>query len=150
MLFSWGYRRGPLTLPGTLDGRDVEPGDWGVLLEWLERWLGAHPPARVERVCRKPGNWYDLARLLPPPRDRVPRTFWPDFATGFDAALLREPDVQVLTGPIPPRFIVGAIRVTDGHRIRRELRPERGRTLEANLWSWIHELRRARRRPIVR
>lgn len=149
-LFSWGYGfegQPHYAFPGHLDGRDLDSREMGGYLELLERWLAAQPRRRLAAALRRPGQWHELLSRLPPPRDSVPRTLWPDFATGaHSAALLTEPDVQVLCKPVPPGWLRGAIRVTDGGRIRAELRPDRaaGTTLEGNLWRMVHGLRRAR------
>jgi hypothetical protein len=159
-LYAFGYAfDGPpgveevgLLLPGQAFGEILDPGTMGAFLEAIRAWLDAYPEAEVDRALERGGGLSGLASLLPPPRDRVPLVLRPDFLAGYEPSLLREPDVQVMTGSIPPELLVGALRITENNRIRADLRPDRGRgeTLPGKLWSAIHAMRRARgAHPII-
>jgi hypothetical protein len=62
---------------------------------------------------------------------------------GRGAAELTLPDRQVITAAIPRRYIIGAIKISDGARLVPHLRPNRrrGEILAAMLWPGILSLR---------
>ncbi|MFO0757607.1 MAG: hypothetical protein U0359_14015 [Byssovorax sp.] len=158
-LFTGGYSfdggpqvaRGDFVLPAQSMGELLDPETMAMFLEALRVWLDAYPAVEVDRVLARDPSLRELARALPPPRDRVPAVLRPDFLTDHDPALFGEVDVQVMTRSIPAAHVLGAIRVTEGHRLRSELRPAPGETLSGNLWRAIHELRRSYRgTPLLR
>jgi len=56
---------------------------------------------------------------------------------------LKLPDRQVITAAIPPEFIIGAIKISDGARFLPHIRPGRrsGETLSSKLWRLTHQIR---------
>jgi hypothetical protein len=124
----------------------IDAATMGALLDALGRWLDAHPPAQVKQVLRRARvTLAELQAALPPPRDQVPRTMWPDFLTADLAARCEEPDTQLLLTAAPPDTIAGAIHLGDRHRFAASVRPASGQTLAANLWARVAELRARRR-----
>jgi hypothetical protein len=85
-------------------------------------------------------QWYER---FPAARVRGPHVWRPNYGQQVDDAALKVPDRQVIAGAIPPRYILGAIKLTDGARFLPSLRPNRrtGETLAAKLWTRVHTLR---------
>ena len=116
---------------------------FGALADAFERWLTA---------CGDPLRYTTFAsfqREHPPPRDLVPRTMWPDFATADLDARMRLPDTQLLLDHVPPEYIVGAIDVGDDDRLSPVVRPRDGEILIDKLWYLSRQLVERRRRSSV-
>lgn len=155
-VYSFGYafdglpplRGGDFVIAGQSLGEVIDPASMAANLEILRAWFRSYPAERVARAIGEKPAWGRLQELLPPPRDKVPAPLRGDFLKSGLPEVLREGDVQVMTGAIPAEYIVGALPVTEGSRIREELRPdrERGETLQGKIWAAVHELRRGRRR----
>jgi hypothetical protein len=120
----------------------VDLATFGAAFDALARWLDhAGAPRLPARVTD-----------LPPAREVVPRTFWPDFATHDVAARAREPDTQVLLPHVPPAQLVGAIHLGGRARLSDLVRPARGETLAGKLayaTRRLVELRGSSERPIT-
>lgn len=88
----------------------------------------------------------------PLPKDRVPRTFWPDFITADLASRMRLPDTQLLLGHVGPEHIVGAIDLGTAHQLSTLVRPVDGETLPGKLMYLARQLaarRATASRPIM-
>ncbi len=88
-------------------------------------------------------TWEQWYAHFPAERCTLPHAWHPGFDQHFSAADLKRPDCQVITAAIPPRYILGAIKISDGVRLVPHLRPNRrtGETLAAKLWKLAHTLR---------
>ena len=119
----------------------------GSLLDGLGRWFATYEPTAIAKAIT--GGTISLdafQRALPPPRDKVPRTFWPDFAIADLDKRMREPDTQLMLKRVDPALIVGAIHLGNCDRWSKLVRPSGGQTLAANLWYLAGELRTKRER----
>jgi hypothetical protein len=90
-----------------------------------------------------PWTWEQWYADFPAERCVLPHTWHPGYGQRFGARDLKQPDRQVIAGPIPVRYILGAIKLSDGVRLVPRVRPSRrkGETLAANLWGLAHTLR---------
>ncbi len=90
-----------------------------------------------------PWSWEQWYKRFPAARCRGPHVWRPNYGQRIDAAALKVPDRQVIADAIPPRYILGAIKITDGARFLPSLRPNRrlGETLATKLWTRVQTLR---------
>jgi hypothetical protein len=88
-------------------------------------------------------TWDDWYEAFPAEACALPKEWRPGVYRHFSAADLRLPDRQVIAGAIPPEFIIGAIKISDGARFLPHIRPGRrsGETLSSKLWRLTHQIR---------
>jgi len=118
---------------------------FGVFTDAIDRWLAAHGDPAIASLAQ-------LQASYEPPRDRVPRVLWRDFAIADLAARMRGPDTQLLLGHVPPAQIVGAIDLGTADRLSKLVRPAAGETLLRKLEYLAKQLVEQRRRtgkPVV-
>jgi hypothetical protein len=86
------------------------------------------------------GDWYET---FPAEACALPKEWRPGACRRFSAADLKLPDRQVITAAIPPEFIIGAIKISDGVRFLPHIRLGRrsGETLSSKLWRLTHQMR---------
>jgi hypothetical protein len=86
------------------------------------------------------GDWYET---FPAEACALPKEWQPGYFTRFSTSDLKLPDRQVITAAIPPEFIIGAIKISDGARFLPHIRPGRrsGETLSSKLWRLTHQIR---------
>jgi hypothetical protein len=123
----------------------LDPTTLGAHIDALDRWLAAHGDPRFR-------DFATLQRDYPPPRDRVPRTMWPDFVTADLPARMKLPDTQLLLDHVTPEHIVGAIDIGDDDRLSPLVRPHDGEVLLDKLWYLARQLverRRSSSTPVI-
>ena len=124
----------------------VDLATYGAGFDALDRWFASagDPDVRLRAD--------EFARRYPPPRELVPRTFWPDFATHELATRVRLPDTQVMLGHVAPAQLIGAIHLGGADRLSALVRPSRGETLAnklAHRTRELVELRQLQDRPAI-
>lgn len=103
---------------------------------------------RQRESSRKPSgeplwSWDEWYTQFPADRCTLPNVWQPRYCRQFTMADLKLPDRQVIAAAIPPKFIIGAIKISDGERLVPRVRPSRrnGETLASKLWGLTHEIR---------
>jgi hypothetical protein len=112
-------------------------GEESVLRFFRERESSAY-------LKREPSwTWDDWYEAFPAEACALPKEWRPGVYRRFSAADLRLSDRQVIAAAIPPEFIVGAIKISDGARFLPHIRPGRrsGETLSSKLWRLTHHIR---------
>jgi hypothetical protein len=102
---------------------------------------------RSARRVRSELDYERLLRILEIDEARLPPAWRRDFGRTFTDDDLRAADVQLVCDAIPNDYVIGALRIATGGRLRTWARPERGETLLEKLWSAARELRRISRGP---
>jgi hypothetical protein len=88
-------------------------------------------------------TWEDWYKAFPAEACALPKEWRPGVFRTFSAADLKLPDRQVISAAIPPEYIIGAIKISDGARFLTHIRPNRrsGETLSSKLWRLTHQIR---------
>lgn len=88
-------------------------------------------------------NWDDWYAAFPAQECDLPRLWHPDYGRHFTMQDLKNEDNQLIFSSIPPRYILGAIKVSDGVKLLPYLRPDRkkGEKLSSRLWQRAYALR---------
>jgi hypothetical protein len=88
-------------------------------------------------------TWDDWYETFPAEACNLPKEWRPGVFRRFHASDLKAPDRQVIAAAIPPQFILGAIKISDGARFLPHIRPNRrrGETLSSKLWRLTHQIR---------
>ena len=88
-------------------------------------------------------TWDDWYKVFPAEACDLPKEWRPGVFRRFSAADLKLPDRQVIATAIPPEYIIGAIKISDGARFLPHIRPSRrsGETLSSKLWRLTHQIR---------
>lgn len=88
-------------------------------------------------------NWDDWYAAFPAQECDLPRLWHPDYGRHFAMQDLKNADNQLILSSLPPRYILGAIKVSDGVKLLPHLRPDRkkGEKLSSRLWQRAYALR---------
>jgi hypothetical protein len=88
-------------------------------------------------------TWDDWYEAFPAAACDLPKEWRTGTFRHFSSADLKLPDRQVISAAIPPPFIIGAIKISDGTRFVPHVRPSRrsGETLSSKLWRLTHRIR---------
>jgi hypothetical protein len=88
-------------------------------------------------------NWNEWYETFPLDESALPHSWHPKYCQQFSDSDLKLPDRQILADAIPLRYIIGAIKITDGEHFLPHIRPSRrkGETLAAKLWTITHAMR---------
>jgi hypothetical protein len=108
----------------------------------VERFFRAYESERRYRP-EAPWIWDQWYAAFPADRCTLAHAWRPGYCRHFAVADLKRPDRQVIAAAIPTRYILGAIKVSDGTRLAARVRPNRrrGETLGAKLWALALDLR---------
>jgi hypothetical protein len=92
---------------------------------------------------KAPWMWDQWYAAFPVEQCTLSHAWQPGYCRHFGAADLKRPDCQIIADAIPVRYILGAIKISDGARILPHLRPSRrkGETLASKLWTLAHAMR---------
>jgi hypothetical protein len=118
-------------------------------LPFLLRIVAAHVAPFEERDILRffrthsPWNWDDWYAAFPAQECDLPRLWHPDYGRHFTLQDLKNDDNQLIFSAIPARYILGAIKVSDGVKLLPYLRPDRkkGEKLSSRLWQRAYALR---------
>src|SRR5262249_37994055 len=88
-------------------------------------------------------TWDDWYETFPAEVCDLPKEWRPGIFRRFGSVDLKLPDRQVIAAAIPPEFILGVIKISDGARFLPHIRPNRrsGETLSSKLWRLAHQIR---------
>jgi len=143
-------------LPASFAGRDFVGNGLDALAGMVRRWFeGVGQAELIERFeslrASEPSGSQSardyLVRVLAIAQSRLPAAWRSDFGAEFDEGTMRAADGQLVCDAIPSEYLVGALRIATGGRLRPWARPKGGETLMSKLWQATHALRRASRGP---
>ena len=88
-------------------------------------------------------QWKDWYRHFPASECDLPAVWQPGYGKEFNLEDIRNHDMHVITKEIPPDYILGAIKITDGRRFLPGIKPSKkqGITMESNIWKMVHFMR---------
>jgi len=88
-------------------------------------------------------QWNDWYRYFPASECDLPAVWQPGYGKEFNLEDIRNHDMHVITKEIPPDYILGAIKITDGRRFLPGIKPlkKQGITMESNIWKMVHFIR---------
>ncbi len=151
LLFLQQLRARPLPQDAILKPYRISGAEESVLsnLAFLLRIVAAHVAPFAQRDILRffqthpSWNWDDWYAAFPAQECDLPRLWHPDYGRHFDMQDLKSADNQLILSALPPRYILGAIKVSDGVKLLPHLRPDRkkGEKLSSRLWQRAYALR---------
>jgi hypothetical protein len=121
----------------------------------VARWFEGVPASEQEKrfealhanTKRSLSSFERLMKSLAIDPERLPAAWRKGFGAKFTDDDLRATDVQLVCDAIPAEYVVGALRIATGGRLRPWVRPARGETLGSKLWKAARTLRETSRGP---